>query len=124
MYLLPYLRTFLSTYVPSHFTKYLPNYLRTFLPTYTPSYLPIYVPGSGAFYKKNLNWNLLLDRDESDDSDERVGDDADEGRRVNDEVGRLAQFRRPDVEISQDDEAEEDRAADDGDDGVDADQKH
>ena len=53
-----------------------------------------------------------------------MGADADDGRRVPDEVGRLAQFRRPDVEISQDDEAEEDRAADDGDDGVDADQKH
>ena len=111
MYLPTSLSTFLTTYVPS--------YLHTHLLTYLSTYL-----GVGLFIKKNLNWNLLLDRDESDDSDERVGDDADEGRRVNDEVGWLAQFRRPDVEISQDDEAEEDRAADDGDDGVDADQKH
>ena len=67
---------------------------------------------------------LLFDGEVSDDRDERVGHDADERRRVQHEVGGLADLGVPDLEVAKDDDADEDDAADDANDRVEADQEH
>lgn len=66
----------------------------------------------------------LFDGEEPDDRDEGVRDDADECGRVQHEVGRLADLRVPDLEVAETDDGDEDGAADDAHDRVEADQEH
>ena len=53
----------------------------------------------------------LFDGEEPDDRDEGVRDDADECRRVQHEVGRLADLRVPDLEVAEANDGDEDKSS-------------